>query len=289
MRKLLLIGTATVLFAALAVTAIFAQTSTSARPWLGVRVVETDGGVVVAQVQAGSPAEAASLLVDDVIVAFNGGEITSASDLARAVQAATAGATVTLDILRDGSPLTLDLTLGTSSEPALGSRGSGLAGDALAPLNFTERLLQASLEAADNGYQVTAVSDTLNPFGLQVGDVVTAVNGQAITALDPSALQFDPRSGSMPTLTLTVLRAGVETTLEADLAFARFVDDDGRAGDHHGERFGGEDFDDEHFGDDDFGGEGFDGEHFGDDDFGGGLAPQTAPDSTPAPLTLGNA
>lgn len=295
MRKLLLISTATVLFAALAVGVLFAQssTTTTARPWLGIRVTDTANGAVVTQVQAGSPAADANLLVNDVIVAFNGTTITSASDLARAVQAAGAGASVTVDILRDSSPLTVDLTLGSLSTPNTDNRGSNGfngSGGALDPLNFAERLLQANLETVDNGYQVTAVSGMFNPFSLEVGDVVTALNGQTITALDLNALQFDPRSGTQPTLTLTVLRAGVETTLEANLAFGGQFggDDDNFGGDNFGGRgapFGGRG------GGDNFGGQfGGDDDNFGGDNFGGGgSAPQTQPETTPPPLTLGNA
>lgn len=56
-----------------------AGTSSSPRPWLGVRTQAAEGGVQLSFVQAGSPAEAGGLSAGDVIVALDGLRVTQAS------------------------------------------------------------------------------------------------------------------------------------------------------------------------------------------------------------------
>src|SRR5262245_58410943 len=114
--------------------AIFAQdtqtetapnvTSAETRAWLGIAVVEEDAQVIVARVQPESPASAAELLEGDVIVAFDGTDIATASELGELVQSAAPGDTATLDLLRDGEEVSTDITLGSAPERGFG-RGFG--------------------------------------------------------------------------------------------------------------------------------------------------------------------
>ena len=94
----------------------------TATAWLGIAVAETDGQVVVVRVMPQSPAIEA-LLVDDVIVAFDGTEIASAAELSELVQAAQPDDSVTLDVLRDGEEVSFDVTLGTAPQRGMGGRG----------------------------------------------------------------------------------------------------------------------------------------------------------------------
>jgi putative serine protease PepD len=95
--------------------------------YLGVRMEAVEEGVAITEVVPDTPAEDAGLraatgskVVDgqevpiggDVIVAFDGEEVTSAPALQSAVDAHRPGDTVTLTILRDGSRRTLDVKLG---------------------------------------------------------------------------------------------------------------------------------------------------------------------------------
>ena len=71
---------------------IFAQDDdTNPTAWLGVRVSETDEGVVISRVKSGSPAEAAGLLADDVIVSVDGEAIDSADALSAGGPGSRAG------------------------------------------------------------------------------------------------------------------------------------------------------------------------------------------------------
>lgn len=94
--------------------------------YLGITMVAIPGGVAVTQVRSSTPAEEAGLraatgteLVDgqerptggDVILAFDGKEVTSAAALQSAVDARRPGDTVSIAILRDGKRRTVKVTL----------------------------------------------------------------------------------------------------------------------------------------------------------------------------------
>jgi putative serine protease PepD len=95
--------------------------------YLGVRMSAVPGGVAITNVLPGTPAEAAGLrpatgarVVDgqelptggDVIVSFDGEDVTSATALQSAVDAHRPGDTVSITILRGGSRRTLGVKLG---------------------------------------------------------------------------------------------------------------------------------------------------------------------------------
>jgi Do/DeqQ family serine protease len=69
-------------------------------------------GVGVAQVQPGSPAERAGLKKGDVIVGFNGVEISDPNVFRNLVASTAPGSAVTLNVVRDGRQMQLQATLG---------------------------------------------------------------------------------------------------------------------------------------------------------------------------------
>lgn len=216
MRKFAgLVGTALVILAITA-GALVAQDSGSSAPattaWLGVAVSEQDDQVVIVRVQAGSPANAAGLLIGDVIVTFNGETVASASDLVAKVRTAAPGDTVALEVLRHGVSRTLEVTLG--SAPPAGRLGRAIITQD--PLSWAQRLLHADLKAVDDGFEVVNVLVSFNPFDLQVGDIVTAINGQPVAELTPQTLAESMMKAGSPVLKVTVKRAGEEVTLESD-------------------------------------------------------------------------
>lgn len=72
-----------------------------------------DEGAYVSAVQQGSGAEAAGIRAGDIIVKFDGQDVTSASDLTIAVRSKSVGDTVPVEVNRDGQTLTMDVTLGS--------------------------------------------------------------------------------------------------------------------------------------------------------------------------------
>jgi S1-C subfamily serine protease len=84
------------------------------RAWLGVSTSDAaprDGAVV--QEVTGEPAQKGGLRPGDVILSFGGRSIATASDLGQAVNTRKPGDTVKVEVQRNGSRETLDVTLGT--------------------------------------------------------------------------------------------------------------------------------------------------------------------------------
>ncbi|MBW3664995.1 MAG: trypsin-like peptidase domain-containing protein, partial [Actinobacteria bacterium] len=71
-----------------------------------------DQGALVVSVEPGSGADRAGLQPEDIVVSFDGEEITSMSELAVAVRAQEPGDEVEVDVVRGGEELTLTVTLG---------------------------------------------------------------------------------------------------------------------------------------------------------------------------------
>lgn len=80
--------------------------------------VDTDGmaGSLIVEVVPDSGAEAAGVLVDDVIISFGGVPVLNQGDLVAQVRAHQPGQMVDMVVLRDGVELTLTVTLGTRTE-----------------------------------------------------------------------------------------------------------------------------------------------------------------------------
>ena len=72
-------------------------------------------GTFVVQAAPGGPAEAAGIQAHDIIVAIAEKKIDGDRDFAKVVQSETPGATVTVDLLRDGKPLSFSIVLGTAN------------------------------------------------------------------------------------------------------------------------------------------------------------------------------
>jgi putative serine protease PepD len=83
--------------------------------YLGVSVgVNANGtGAVIGTVRAGGPAAAAGVKSGDVVLAVNGKPVAGANELTSAVAALRPGDKATLKVQRDGSTVTLTVTLGT--------------------------------------------------------------------------------------------------------------------------------------------------------------------------------
>lgn len=99
--------------------------------YLGVRMSSVDSGVAITEVVAGGPAARAGLQAatgsriedgqevptgGDVIVEFDGEQITSPTALQSAVDARQPGETVTVTVIRNGSRQTIEVTLGVRPE-----------------------------------------------------------------------------------------------------------------------------------------------------------------------------
>ncbi len=84
------------------------------RGWLGIGLKSQDDppGILVTQVMNNSPAAQAGLKPDDLIVQFNGQHVYDSQDFIRLVSKLAPETGVAVELLRDGQPQTLSLTIG---------------------------------------------------------------------------------------------------------------------------------------------------------------------------------
>jgi S1-C subfamily serine protease len=77
---------------------------------IGVLIADTDAGVTIHEVRAGTPAERAGFKTGDVVVTFDGQEIRSARGFVRVVEETPPRKAVTAVVTRAGSRQTLTVT-----------------------------------------------------------------------------------------------------------------------------------------------------------------------------------
>ncbi len=183
------------------------------RGWLGVRIqtvsediaaslgVRENTGALVSSVVEAGPAAKGGVEAGDVILKFDGKEISSMRGLPRVVAQTPVGKSVDVELLRKGQKRSVKVIVGrlneddvaaadSSSEPAPGERQ--LIGLKLAPL--TDELRQKfGLAARVQGVVITEV-EPLSPAAernLQPGDVIIEVADQAVSSVEDIVGRID--------------------------------------------------------------------------------------------------
>ena len=145
-------------------------------------------GAIVTQVSPDSPGATAGLRSGDVIRQLDGKPISTSSALQLAVSEQTPGATVSVEILRDGKPQSLTIKLGeyhAATEAAAGSASPGqqkgklgLAVNDLTP----DMRQQLSVPSNVQGVAIQNVrpASPAEDAGLQPGDVILQVNRKPV-------------------------------------------------------------------------------------------------------------
>ncbi|MCO5125521.1 MAG: Do family serine endopeptidase [Rhizobacter sp.] len=155
-------------------------------------------GALVASVTPGSAAAAAGLKSGDVVTAVNGEPIVRSGSLSSRIGLATPGEEVKLTVWRDKAAREFDVKLGSAEESdktfakAGGEVQPGQLGLALRPLTPNERA-QAKIE---QGLLIEGVAGPAARAGLAQGDVLLAINGQAVGSIEQvrSVMQSKPKS-----------------------------------------------------------------------------------------------
>jgi serine protease Do len=149
--------------------------------------LETTDGVVVVNVEDGSPADKSGLRLGDVIVSYNGERIDQANELPRLVAGTKPGEKAAVEIVREGKREKLDVAVGEASaaaaagatKPGQGTKPSGL-GLSLRELAPEER----KALGVEYGLVVTEVGDKLAGTPIRAGDVIVAVNQSRFKSLE---------------------------------------------------------------------------------------------------------
>jgi len=145
--------------------------------------IDVDRGAVISQVQPNSSAEAAGLKPGDVVVAVDGREVTSATDLRNRIGLLRVGETVELTILRDGERKLVRVRIGEAETVALQDpetvpqlNGAVIrAMDESHPLHGeVEGVAVANVEAGSPAWR----------NGLREGDVIVGVNRRRVTSVE---------------------------------------------------------------------------------------------------------
>ncbi|MDE2070081.1 MAG: DegQ family serine endoprotease [Gammaproteobacteria bacterium] len=135
-------------------------------------------GAVVMQVVLGSQAQKAGIKPNDVIVSVNGNPVSSAQDVSNVIGLLRVGTPVTLGILRNGQQITIHAKIGnTQSEQVASAEHPQLRGMTVSNLNES-----SPLYGQVKGVLVTGVDPNSEAYsaGLRQGDVITAVNREAV-------------------------------------------------------------------------------------------------------------
>jgi len=189
------------------------------RGWLGVSIQDVDGeirqamklptanGVLIADVQPGSPAAKAGVQRGDVVEKVQGRQVSTTGEFRNAIAAAGAGQKVDLELYRDGKLRTVPAALGeatndgaapstSTAHPAAPQGLDGLTVSDLTP----EARRQFSIN--DAGIKGVIVSDLARNSpaaraGLRPGDVLMEVNRKPVTTVREFADAYGKARGTV--------------------------------------------------------------------------------------------
>lgn len=150
--------------------------------------LDKPSGALVANVEAGSPAEKGGLQPGDVVTAVNGQKVDSSADLPRIIGEQKPGTTVRLSVWRDRKNREINVTLGEqATEKSLAASPDRKGENPSAKLGLTGRALspqEASRLGVPGGIVVEGASGPAAKAGLQGGDVILGINNQAVTSVE---------------------------------------------------------------------------------------------------------
>jgi serine protease Do len=167
------------------------------RGWLGAAVQDVTqplaeafrlpnpAGALVNSVEKDGPAAKAGLRTGDVVLKINGAPVQRATELPPRIADIAPGTRVSLQVWRQGQPVTLEVAVGelklpplpATASPAASQEGLGLSVRPLSP-----REARAIKESS--GLLVEAVSGPAAHAGMQPGDVILAVNGEPVATVE---------------------------------------------------------------------------------------------------------
>lgn len=208
------------------------------RAWLGVTIQSTedlaeglgisDGkGALVVSVAEGSAAEKVGINVGDIILSFDGKEITSSKKLPRIVAETPVGKNVKIELLSKGKPKTVALKLeelDSKTEKKVFEQGGKLGKEekfeiqGISLADITDKLRQKySLKETTKGILIVGLKK--NSFasrsGLKVGDVVVAVNQEYSYLLDDfKKLIEEAKKAKKTSVMLWISRGGTNLFLQ---------------------------------------------------------------------------
>jgi serine protease Do len=205
------------------------------RGWLGVVIQDVDSqlagalklpsanGVLVSDVQAGSPAAKARLQRGDVVVKVDGKPVDSSAQLRNLIAASGAGKSTTLSIVRDGKPATVTVLLeempestavARSAQPIPKATAGQLDGMTVESLTPATRRQSGVPNEVQQGVLITRIEpgSLAARLGLRQNDVILEVNRKRVDSVQTFGQLYGGAKGS---LLLLVYREGSTVYLVA--------------------------------------------------------------------------
>jgi serine protease Do len=185
------------------------------------RALGRDGGIAVAEVVPGSPADKAGIAAGDVIASVDAKPVKTAVELSRRISASSPGTSVTLGVLRQGGEKRMTVALGqlpdsrhsptARKEPPSADQGTTGRGRGEEP-DIGLKLAPADSipGAGEQGVIVTGIDPTgvAAEQGLELGDVILEVNGTSVTMPDQIQGAFRAARGEGKPSVLMRLKSG---------------------------------------------------------------------------------
>jgi serine protease Do len=173
------------------------------------------GGALVSTVANDSAAAKAGLQPGDVIVRYNGAEVTGSSELPALVARAAPGSTAKIEVLRNGESRQFNVTLGEAKGAKVASaetstENHGRLGISARSLNPEERK-QAGVAG---GVVVQDSTGAAANAGIQTGDVILSLNGTPVKSVEELAALVS-KAGKK--VALLVLREDTRIFVPVDL------------------------------------------------------------------------
>jgi serine protease Do len=151
-------------------------------------------GALVSSVDDDSPAAKAGLQAGDIVLKYNGKDVTRSAELPALVAATAPGSTATLQVWRKGGSKEFSLRVGEMTD-TLAAAGEAAPNAPAGKLGLALRALTADEKASVAGGRGLVVEDVgTGPAaraGIQPGDVIVAANGQPVASVGQLRSQLD--------------------------------------------------------------------------------------------------
>ena len=149
-------------------------------------------GALVGTVEKGSPADKAGFKTGDIIRKIDGVAMTDSTDVTSRIGNMAPGTKATIEVWREGKPVTLTATIGTFDDTqqvaSAGSQaqGHGKLGVAVRPLTPEEKS-----EVGHDGLVVENATGPAARAGIQPGDVIVSVGAAKVTTIEQLKRQVE--------------------------------------------------------------------------------------------------
>ena len=165
---------------------------TSLQIWPQAFGTSRNKGVVVARIEAKSPADKAGLKIGDVITAVNGREVSNSAQVRNEIGLLRIGTRVQIEIFRNGKSRTLTASV---EEQVTNSVSGKSLSTKLAGAELNETLEDTSRGTAA-GIEVVSVTGNAASAGLRKGDIIISVNKKRVRTIRDmqAAIKKNPKA-----------------------------------------------------------------------------------------------